>query len=177
MTTTKHDFSTNRVPDIKVGARTLRLMRKLLRSQPEGLTIAELADITRKSRNTVGEALRALKAEADTAYWPRRWHLPEEDAEVFREMQLGSSQSNVLVPLVKDEDWVTRWNGAYKRMGEGLAKLSISTEDDPDKLLADLTAVASGVASVAHALQLVKDSPDWYARLGGKLGEEQFDAD
>lgn len=165
------------IPDIKVGDRTIRLVRKMLRAQPDGLTIDDLSALSGKSRNTIREALKALKAVPNTDYWPRRWKVEGEDPEIFREVQLGDSQLNVLVPLVLDEDWVTRWNGAHKRLAEGMSKLSIEPGADPDKLLADLAAIASGAASVAHALQLVKGSPDWFQRLGGKLGGEKFDAD
>lgn len=152
-----------------VGQRTVVAVSRLLHRHKRPMPVSELMEILDKSRPTILAALKRSGAHEDASVWPRVWSM---SSDYDPTPQLGSSAENVLVPVIlNEENWVSRWNGARQRMGAGISAVEIKSDADPEKLYTDLLGAAQGLASVVLALQTVKNSPDWYTRLGGKTDE------
>lgn len=161
---------------IEIGKKTRRVALAYMKRVDRPVTAAELAQVINRSAPTTYTVLREIGAVADDS-WPRRWALPSKAAIYFDE-QIGDSDQNVLVPVITDEsNWVMRWNKARERVGLGVAKLELAADSDPDDLLEQFTTAAKSLASVALALQRVKDYPDWYTMLGGEPEEVLDDGD
>lgn len=144
---------------------SLDRVEKALDKGPQ--TVSQLIKTTALSVQTVTQALAELGAER-TNEWPARWTKGDSASRI---PNLGTSEDQARVDVIRDPHWVDRWDRGRLRFGNDILGLTIKPHDKPDKLARTFAEGAAILASIALHLQEVQDDPDWFAQLSQENDE------
>lgn len=151
-----------------VSKRTTGAVMRLLARAGKPMTITQLADITGKSYNTVKQALHLGGAVKVEGTYPAVFTVA---ALYEAERIIGNSTDTVRVPFAELDEAVARWNKSRSVFTKNLGAVEIAPEADPDKLYEQFTQAAQVLASLAYAIDKVRNGPDWYTELEGLTHE------
>jgi len=143
-----------------------------LASAGEPVTLAELVIRTKLSRNSVRTAVERVGL-SDGGF-PARWSLKDK-IELYtppRALEMLDITDDVAVPYVHYDDWMDRWGAIEIVAARSSERPDASTS--PKELYERIHQAARVFSSLAYDLQQVKDSPDWFQRIGGKI-EQKID--
>lgn len=152
---------------------TMLRVGSVLKATDYPLTVQEIAEIAELSQNSVRAALPKLNATTDGNH-PARW---TKYKKTKAPSLAGRKKETVAVALDTAGNWIARWDAARQRVGSTLATTAIRPDSDPQELLVLFTDASRVFASIAYALQQVRDKPDWYQTMGGDIETTYNDED
>ena len=135
-----------------------------LRMIGEPTSVTEIAKVIGKSRQAVRHALQDSGAVVVDDSRPLLWTLPE-NLQGARRVPSKHTDVEYTVSTKQTDDIVAIWNAQREAVGVSMSQLEIVPSMKPGKVAEQVGSLAGSLASLAYALEQVKNLPDWYEIL------------